>query len=184
MSMEAQTSRIGSQDFPQGSKSAHEGHTLSVGSTDTVSAQQLFAEMRKVSDGIVANQLEIKELAKEVKKMSDGIVVNQLEMPKMEARFTKLVTDSIKDLIKEATKNKEDLIKEATKNKEDLTREATKNKEDLTRLVTDTEGRLNKEVSKVAISHAKIFATATAGTAIIMGVLAILRIPSFIFGSS
>ena len=85
----------------------------------------------------------------------------------MEARVTKLVTDSIKDLMKDATKNKED-----------LTKDATKNKEDLTKVATDMEGRLKNEISMVAISQARIIASTIDGATIIIGILAILRIPS------
>lgn len=137
MSVDAQTSRNGSQDFQQGSQSVHEGQTRSVG-TDTVSNQQLLAEIRNMN-------VEIRNMNMEIKSMKDSIGAIQLEGPKMEARLKDLITASVKDLTKEATKNKED-----------LTKEATKTKEDLTKLVTDTEGRLNDKISKVAISYAKI----------------------------
>ena len=67
------------------------------------------------------------------------------------------------------------LSKEINKVKEDLTKDASKNKEDLTKLVTDTEGRMSKEISKLAIGYGKISAGAVVLATISAAVVGILR---------
>lgn len=203
MSLDAQTSRNANEDAQQGSQSDPERQTRSVG-TETASIQQLLApnqqllaEMKDMKNSMLAIQLESpkmearlkdhitssnKELTKEASKNKEDLTK---EASKNKEDLTKLVTDTegrLKDLIIGGnqelkaliTSSIRELTKEASKNKEDLAKEASKHKEDLTKLVTDTEGRLNKEITKVAISWAKIFggvgALGTLGAAI-LGIL-------------
>jgi len=166
ISMDVQTSRNAIQDVEQGSQSVHgqqDGQTRPVG-TDTMSNQQLFLEM---------------------KKMNESIVALRLELPQMEARLSKEAAKNKEDLNKEAAKNKEDLTKLVTDTEGRLKDTAAKNKEDLTKLVADTKVDLKDGISKVEVSQAKVFATATAtaGVTLVAGFMAFLRIPGSLWGS-